>query len=811
MEAVRALSGWLRSDAGLRANVLMPLASGGGKRPRHRHADGSWTWARFDETLSRVSSGAERMPGWGLLLRTLVALDFDSDEEADRFEADPDVGPYLRRAPMERTSKGRHYLFARPAWADSDGYFDGARQRRGLDVDVKTLCATGTSGMLVVAPSEGKTWVRPPWSGPLEEIPRVLLDRVAVARSGGPVAPPAEAGSADPSETLALVLPASFARERDPVVRLLALLSKVRWDDRSCWRSIATALKYEHEKDHEKNYLDAFKRFSRLSPKYSEAEADRLWASVAREDYSGPRVTLGTLHRWAREDDPLGYAELRASTVPSVVQDNWDKEDRGLADVAHHLLHDRIKRCGTRGSLYYFDEAECRWREGTEASVRRMVSLAVEEALRDVHAMYALRERAETDDVRRREIVAMRDRVLQRIKYVRKHSGATAVTSFAAHMFQADGFEQELDKHAHLLGVANGVVDLRTGTLRARRPEDYIHRVIDTAYDPEADQSLIRATVLSAMADAPDMAEYLQHLLGYGITGETCEEVFAVFIGSGRNCKGVLTQALADVLQTFYVSMNAGLVCDRQVSNLDAERGKLLGARVAVFDELRPGERLKTHEVQLLSGGDGIPARPLYKDPMTIRPRHLNILSTNYMPELTEVIPAIVERLVCIPFPVTYADLLPGEEPSTFRRQKDETLKRRLSESKAGTLAWLVSGAVSWYASRGLRRGAPAAVQRTTREYVEEQDRLAAFLREQCEVGDPRDPDFRASSATLLGAYNDYLKEAGCTTRATDKTLVASLRTKGFERKVARLPGHANAVSCFLGLRLACIVDGDGL
>ena len=80
----------------------------------------------------------------------------------------------------------------------------------------------------------------------------------------------------------------------------------------------------------------------------------------------------------------------------------------------------------------------------------------------------------------------------------------------------------------------------------------------------------------------------------------------------------------------------------RQVANSDAEHGKLLGARVAVFNELEPGEKLKTSEVQLLSGGDGVPATPKYRDPMTIEPRHLCILTTNHMPQLAEVVVAII-------------------------------------------------------------------------------------------------------------------------------------------------------------------------
>ena len=67
------------------------------------------------------------------------------------------------------------------------------------------------------------------------------------------------------------------------------------------------------------------------------------------------------------------------------------------------------------------------------------------------------------------------------------------------------------------------------------------------------------------------------------------------------------------------------------------------------------------------------------------------LLITNHMPELSEVIPAIVERLLVVHFPVTYCDLAPGEEPTLYRRQRDNTLKDRLKANKPGVLKWLVT------------------------------------------------------------------------------------------------------------------------
>lgn len=242
-----------------------------------------------------------------------------------------------------------------------------------------------------------------------------------------------------------------------------------------------------------------------------------------------------------------------------------------------------------------------------------------------------------------------------------------------------------------------------------------------------------------------------------------------------------------------YVSVNAGLICVRPMSNADAERGKLLGARLAVFDELATGEKLKTHEVQLLSGGDGIPARPLYKDPMTITPRHLCILSTNHMPELSEVIPAIMERLLCIHFPVTFTDLLPGEEPTATRRQADKGLKRRLEQNKAGVLRWLVEGAVAWYAAPGLRSSAPAKVRDFSTAYFAEQDKLVGFLASSCQTGD----GLRVPTAEFARVYNEHLDSDG---PVKDRDLGAAMRIKGFAKKTLRVNGINT--KCFVGVAL---------
>ena len=344
--------------------------------------------------------------------------------------------------------------------------------------------------------------------------------------------------------------------------------------------------------------------------------------------------------------------------------------------------------------------------------------------------------------------------------------------------------------------MRNGVVDLRDGSLRARQPEDMLFNIVDADFLADADTSWWEGVVLDIMAGKRENAVYLRKLLGYGITGETAEEVVAIMRGSGRNGKGVLMSALKDILKGFYHEMHPALIVDRPCSNIDAERAELLGRRIAVFNELLEKEKLKTADLQMMSGGDGIPACAKYEKPITIQPRHLCVLTTNWMPQLQTVIPAIQQRLLCISFPVTFAALPEGMVETPVLRRGDNTLKTRMqgNAERSQVLKWLVDGAVDWYASRDLKANAPPDVVEYTRSYFDSQDRLAAFLAECCVTGDAA--THRVENRDLVDAYKawaDVTDTAG---------LVERMALKGFIKKKLRVRAGAAPVYGYEGLAL---------
>lgn len=137
----------------------------------------------FEWTRAKLCRWRASRPGhtnFAIILKSMCVVDVDNAAVASELES---RFPELARAPCEKTSKGMHYFFTRPALADTHGYYD-ARAPVIAAVDFKTRTSSGTGGVIVVSPSTGKSWIRPPWSttGPAPEMSETLLRAVAKAK-----------------------------------------------------------------------------------------------------------------------------------------------------------------------------------------------------------------------------------------------------------------------------------------------------------------------------------------------------------------------------------------------------------------------------------------------------------------------------------------------------------------------------------------------------------------------------------------------------------------------------------------------------
>ena len=565
------------------------------------------------------------------------------------------------------------------------------------------------------------------------------------------------------------------------------MLNRQRADNKKSWLDLGRVF---HSISND--LLEDWVRLSKKSVHFEEGACEKVWA-----EFPPPKKSeLDTLRKWARQDSP----EVFEPHVSDEILHLWNKRDRGLAEMAYIELKDVVRLSSGRGyrEYYYFDSSDCLWRKVSDSTIKVTISKALEERLRDVVLHYTERARNCKEDEKKLMDVYIQD-VQKAITYVLDNRGLNNIVALASEMFLSHNFEQQLDRIPHLIGVRNGVIDLTSGKLRDRRPEDMIYKVLDIDYDENADTSLVASAVKTTMAGSEEMAHYLQKLLGYAITGEVSEEIFVFFTGKGRNGKGLLIQSLQRLIGDYFKDMNCAVIMERVTCNIEAEKAKLQGGRVACFNEPKQGDRLKTNELQLLSGGDGIPAKALYKDPITITPQHLCIVTTNHLPEINEVIPAIIQRLIVIEFPVTFTDLAEGEKPTPYRQPINRNLKKEFATELSGFLRWVVLGAVEWYKTKDLKRNAPKQVKAFTRKYLVSQDKLQEFIDLHCEIGD----NYFLPYCDLVTQLSDFTHDD----RIDSKVVATAMVSKGFTKGSRRLPTPKGSTPFrgYVGLRLKSV------
>jgi P4 family phage/plasmid primase-like protien len=339
-------------------------------------------------------------------------------------------------------------------------------------------------------------------------------------------------------------------------------------------------------------------------------------------------------------------------------------------------------------------------------------------------------------------------------KWAAKCRGKGAIDNMIALARKSEGVPisvTELDRKPYLLGVENGVVDLRTGELReSESREEYVTKRSPVRYEPAAtaprwESLIIEATgsPVPAERDAeghvipstvgrftprPALASYIHKALGYSTTGETREQKLFVEIGEGSNGKGLIGEQVKAILGPYAVVLPAEALMATK-HGADSERptalaASLAGARFVVASESKVGQKLDVALIKAHTGDEEMTARRMRENPFTFKITHKLWLLTNVRPMIDHIDAAFKGRLHLVPFDRRWNR--PGEfERDPALPEGDKGMKARLVTESEGVLAWLVRGAMLYY-REGLTP--PDEVIEKTREYVLEQDHFGRWL-----------------------------------------------------------------------------------
>jgi putative DNA primase/helicase len=333
---------------------------------------------------------------------------------------------------------------------------------------------------------------------------------------------------------------------------------------------------------------------------------------------------------------------------------------------------------------------------------------------------------------------------------LRKHAIASQNAQRLAAMVKLAESEMEtvlavekIDADPLLLGVRNGVVDLRTGQFRPTQREDYVTKRAGVAFDPSIGCPRWIAFLDKIFAKDHALIEYIQRATGYVLTGLTDEEVLFVLWGDGDNGKSTFRETIFALLGDYAVGADASmLITTKNVGGATPDLARLYGRRLLTVNETQQSDFLNEARVKFITSHDVITARNLYEAPFDFTPTHKTFLTTNYKPIVKGTDVGIWRRLHLVPFLTTIA---PDDRDPRFRQ-------KMLMPELSGILNWAIAGLKS-YNRVGLN--APQAVTSATDEYRHDMNLVGLWIEERCAL----DPGSEVKTVELHLDYKAWAEK----------------------------------------------------
>lgn len=746
-----------------------------------------------------------------IILRAgLLVIDVDDKEYAKKLETE---FPMILNTAIQDTRTGRHYFFQRTEACDQLCIYDGARclfekgAEEPLPVDIKSVCSTGTGGVISVSPSPNKKWVRAPFNyAPIPLPAEVLMwiitrhrsftqkQSVAARTQQSQLRSKQRFNVRDVSVGEESTVEEGTATSRGPEVT----------EDQQSWRSLGSVgsslmstIPYEHDPETVRNlvmtclalsrakeydswvkvgmalkntddgYFDLWVDFSKRCPeKFASGGRNACaekWASFSSSSTPTSVVTMGSIIEWARQDNPDKFHEVMDVSVYSMTLRSSVHSHSSVAVVAAAMYSKRYV-CVKAPRMWYkfeghrwvLDEgAHGIWAKLRDDLPRLYLSVAGDQQRRA--------QNAEDDEKRKTHVDAVK-----RLNDVAKRLGNqpfkdSLVRECASLMFKPQ-WSDELDENRNLLGFSNGVYDLDAGVFRPGDPKDMLSMTCGYAFTEVDDpiiQSDIKRFVASTQASS-EMENYLWQVMAYMLHGDKYMELLWFWTGqSGRNGKGTLTTLLMHALGNYFYAPDAGVFMhsDRNSSGAKPEIVRMRGVRAVIASEPddSEGNAFKVHKLKAWRGNDVISARGLYQATTSFKPQFSIAICMNDKPQLDKVDAAIASTLRIIDFPYEFVPEQYPQPWQPYQKLMDCGLKAKFSDVRYHQqfmrllMKTYHDNAVLFRQKQQLSNPAPVAA--ATRQYMVDNDAIGQWLNARYDRTD--DPKDRYTFTELLKAYKE--------------------------------------------------------
>jgi P4 family phage/plasmid primase-like protien len=492
-----------------------------------------------------------------------------------------------------------------------------------------------------------------------------------------------------------------------------------------------------------RNYLPIWDQFSKQSSKYIPGECEKQWR-IMRSTGLG----IGSLHMWAKQDNPMAYQELYDKTLDNLIYKSRSGTNFDIAKVIYHMYKDIyacVRQVGSGKLLeYIFDNN--RWVEepGLLSLKNRISTEVADEYMRMADHYRRIAHRLEDSLSSNNEVNDKRKLANTFMEISKK----LKLTSFKGQMIKEcqdvfnrseKSFYDMLDTNKNLIGFENGIYDLDECVFREGKPDDMV--TMSTKYEfPFESNASIRRDInkfMESICSSPEMKEYLWNMLAYALHGDRkfhdCNLMF--WSGTGANGKGVLKTLMMGVFGDYAYEPDPSILTTAKVDSSRAcpELARLKNKRWCVTSEPEGDQKFQISAIKRMTGGDQIQARELYKGFIEFKMTSVIVVLMNNKPALSDYDGGIVRRMNVLEFIYKFVR---GARVGSREKEIDTSLEDKFSSLPYKQEMMLMLLEVYRDRIKSLTQSfdKPPEVQAATISYLEDNNQIREFINNRLEI-----------------------------------------------------------------------------
>uniref|UniRef100_A0A6C0J7H0 SF3 helicase domain-containing protein n=1 Tax=viral metagenome TaxID=1070528 RepID=A0A6C0J7H0_9ZZZZ len=514
----------------------------------------------------------------------------------------------------------------------------------------------------------------------------------------------------------------------EEATKLVDLLAGWRTDDYDSWIDVGICLH-----NISPSLIDVWIKFSKRSDSWQPIDEKR-WYGFS-ESISG--LNIGSLHRWARLDDPKNYNEARSGFLENLMMCSVSGVTQDVAQVIHKMFQHQYICLDAKGRKWAeFVNHSWKITEDGMSLKKKLGKDVLHEYLFLVNRYNTMAMESVDEN---KDHYLHRSKSLADVSYkLRDITFKEKVMKECVILFYDPKFEDTLDENPFLVGLENGVYDLKECAFRDGRPEDRVS--MSTLNDfPEYEKCDISVEEeTSSIREAQEIMDFMKQImpkdasrryfwkfLASCLQGYNTDEKFHVLTGTGGNGKSKVIELLEMAYGQYCFKLPITFITSKRSQTGQATPELMMGkkARFGSMQEPDEGSKINTGLMKELSGNDKMFLRGLYSGGEQFKPQFSLALLCNNKPKMTgSDDDGTWRRMVVLEFIAKFVEGKPNG-PYEFSRNTD------LPHNFPYWSPWFFVLLTHWYKiykSEGLL--APKEISDATKEYRKDSDSYAMFI-----------------------------------------------------------------------------------